>query len=328
MATISQVRHKRLVNPGKRKRNGSLRRKLSPLQKLFFGSKRQRAAVKANRGKRRKVNAGPRSFRKTKKAMRKRGSTMSSSKYMKQALRVGRAKRRGRKMNVGSIVTVLPFGNPGKKRRVNKGMAKRRKARKHNVVYRKRVKRGVYQYTSNPGRRRRRRTSNVSVRRYRRHRNPSMRRHHRRRNPGIISGTTGSVLGVLGGVAVTKFLSGFLPAAFSTGVMGYVGTAVIAVAQGKLIGKVAKNQQLGHSMMVGGLAYLTARVLSDFFPSIGGAVGISGMGLIGGSQFYVPQVNQGGNMGSFVPVGQPTMLPAASTQAKAIGTLRRTGRLM
>lgn len=212
-------------------------------------------------------------------------------------------------------------------------MAKRRRARKHNVVYRKRVKRGVY--SSNPGRRRRRRATThrrrTAVVSYRRRRsNPSMRR-YRRRNPGVgsmLSGTTGSVVGVLGGVMVTKFLSGFLPAQFNTGIIGYAANAAVAVAQGKLIGKVAKNASLGHSMMVGGLAYVFARALSDFFPSIGGNVGISGMGLIGGSQFYVPQVNQGGSMGSFVPVGAPPMIAAPGAGAKGVGTLRRTGRLM
>src|ERR1035437_9434757 len=85
---------RRLVNPGKRK--------LSPLQKLFFGSKRQRAAVKRNAGKKR---AGKR-FRLGYGSMAQLREKVVSS-----------AKRR-KKRNVGSIITVWPKGhsNPGRKR--------------------------------------------------------------------------------------------------------------------------------------------------------------------------------------------------------------------
>jgi len=124
---------------------------------------------------------------------------------------------------------------------------------------------------------------------------------------------------------------GFVPASFQTGVMKYLATGVVAVAQGKLIGKVSKNTQLGDDFMVGGLALVVAQVLNDFFPSIGAYTGISGMGLIGGSSFYTPQVNQNGSMGTFV-VPSATMgaiqgYAPAPANAGA-GRLRRTGRLM
>jgi hypothetical protein len=335
MAEVSEVRRRRLVNPGRKKR------KLSALQKLFFGSKRQRAAVKANKSRKRNI-----SIRRTKKTLtnryarvlkhvpkKHRGKTVSG--MMRSVV------RKRRKRNVGSIVTVLPM-NPGRKKRKvirnRKGvitMAKRRKARKHNVVYRKRIKRGMYAYSSNPGRRRRRRTTkSVTVRRRRstRRSNPSIRR-HRRRNPGFsggsfMSGTGGSVLGVLAGVGATKVLSGFLPAQFQSGLLGYAGIAAVAVAQGKLVGKVTKNTSFGNHMMVGGLAFLVAKILNDFMPSIGAYSGISGMGLIGGSSFYNPQVNQGGNMGSFVvPSAVSGAIPMAAPRA-GVGSMRRTGRLM
>jgi hypothetical protein len=145
----------------------------------------------------------------------------------------------------------------------------------------------------------------------------------------MLSGTAGRIAGVLGGIAVTKVLLSFVPASINTGIMGSLASAVIAVAQGKLIGKVAKNAALGDDFMVGGLAYTVATLLNQFFPSIGSYTGISGMGLIGGSSFYVPQVNVGGgNMGQFVlPSAVSGAIPMAPASA-GMGRMRRTGRLM
>jgi hypothetical protein len=157
-----------------------------------------------------------------------------------------------------------------------------------------------------------------------------MRRKHYRRNPGVLSGTAGSILGILGGVATTKMLSGFLPSMFASGPMSYIGIGAIAFLQGKVVGKVSKNAQLGHNFMVGGLAYLTVKMLNDFFPSIGSSFGF---GLIGPSSFYTPQVNLPGNMGAFVSPAQTTRaISAANMPAVAanrgVGAMRRTGRVM
>jgi len=156
-----------------------------------------------------------------------------------------------------------------------------------------------------------------------------MHRRHHRRNPGILTGTAGRVLGVAGGVAVTKFLCGFLPAQLGSGVLGYLSTAAVAVLQGKVVSKVSKNPALGNDMMIGGLAYLAAKVLNDFFPAFGAYTGISGMGIIGSSSFYNPQVNINGNMGRFVvPAAVSGYVNASMPVAKGVGSLRRTGRLM
>lgn len=210
-------------------------------------------------------------------------------------------------------------------------MARKRSYKRRNPHYRGTMKlvgrkygkatKGVYVY-SNPGRRRR----------HSRRRNVSHRRHYRR-NPGFLSGGGGTftkVLGVVGGVAVTKLLVGFLPATFSTGIIGYASIAAVAVLQGKGIGKITKNPSLGTDMMIGGLAYLTAKILSDFVPSIGHYTGISGMGMIGPSSFYTPQVNQNGSMGSFVvPAAVQGAIPAPVAPANAgVGRLRRMGRMM
>jgi hypothetical protein len=138
-----------------------------------------------------------------------------------------------------------------------------------------------------------------------------------------------SILGVMGGVALTKTLCTFVPAQFATGIMGYIATGIIAVGQGKLVGKLTKSPTLGHNFTVGGLAYLASKMLNDFLPSLGG---YGGIGLIGGNNFYVPQVNQNGSMGSFLLPGAVSgaigaaMVPATTTTG--VRGLRRTGRLM
>jgi hypothetical protein len=348
LATISKMR--RLVNPGKRK--------LSPLQKLFFGSKRQRAAVARKRsvGKRR--------------AFRRGGAEQKRiDKYF------GKSATKRRKRNVGSIVTVWPAGhaNPGRRRNgeaknrlviVNSGarmakgsgrvisgygstvmnrgrrkkvarrrrrsnpwpFAKRKRGRRKSV--RVRARRAYGRAKRAVGRVYHRTARRFGVVRHRRRKSNPGRRHYRR-NPSFLQGTSGRIVGVLGGVAVTKLLMGFVPATFTSGVMGYLATGVVAVAQGKLIGKVSKNHQLGDDFMVGGLAYLVARVLNDFFPTVGAYTGISGMGLIGGSNFYVPQVNQAGSMGNFlVPNAVMASGGMVSPANAGVGRLRRTGRLM
>jgi hypothetical protein len=329
LATISKVR--RLVNPGHR-------RKLSPLQKLFFGSKRQRAAVRARRS-----NAGRNSFRKFKKRMKAVGYTPVKN---KKFTRFGTRKHR----NVGSIVTVWPLGhmNPGRIRKsgrksvriiINKGakrMARRRrnpwpftrtKRRGRRKSYRVRARRAYGRAKKYVTRTYRKAARRLGVVHHRRRRSNPGRRRYYRRNPGMLSGTAGRVVGVVGGVAATKLLMGFVPAQFSTGIIGYLVAGGVAYAQGMAVGKVSKNTQLGNDFMIGGFAYVVSKILNDFFPTFGAYGGISGMGLIGGSSFYTPQVNLPGSMGSFVvPSAVMGAFPAPANAG--VGRLRRTGRLM
>ncbi len=321
MATISKVR--RLVNPGRKKR------KLSALQKLFFGSKRQRAAVK-NKGKRKRTTLGHKVVRRRKRNV---GSIITV--WPKAKSNPGKRYVRRKKSNRGKKVIIV---NSGEKMATRKRRVHRRRrvvatvTRRRRRNYGTKVGRSWSAYAKRSGRKRnpgRRRVVN-----YRRRRSNPGRRHvrrvHHRRNPGMLTGTAGRVLGVIGGVAVTKLLCGFLPAGMSTGILGYGATAAIAVLQGKLVGKFSKSTALGNDMLVGGLAYLTAKILNDIFPSIGGYTGISGMGLIGPSSFYTPQVNQMGNMGAFqVPQAVRGYVAGAIPVAapRGMGTMRRTGRL-
>lgn len=315
MVTI--VKPRRLFNSGRRKRyRKNPKKRMTLLQKLHFGSKAQRASaaksLKGNRGRRRK-----------------------------------QSNRSRLKRNVSSIITVWPKGNTTRKRRrvgnrskkiviVNKGgkMARTRRRkrtnrsyrrrrnysrRRRNVNYVRRVKRGQYRRRQNPGMTRTSKLRRLWHRHFR-----------RRRNPGMLSGTMGRIAGVVGGIAVTKLLYGFVPSTFTSGVLSYLSIGVIAFAQGKLVGKVSKNSGLGEDFLVGGFAYLVAKMLNDFFPTVGSYTGISGMGLIGGSSFYLPQVNQPGSMGAFqVPAAVSMALPApVATPSQSLGRIRRSGRLM
>lgn len=310
-------KHKVAVNPGRRKRR---KRNMSLKQLLHFGTKKQRAAAKARVSRKRKRSNGSAKRRRRnvvylgaiKKGVYRYGSGTATPKKRKKA------RARKRKRNIGSILTVLP--NPG-----------RRKRRKNSMAVTKRRRRKVSSH-----RRRRRHVVNSGRRRYNTYRrrprsNPGARRHHRRysrrRNPGILSGSMGQVAGVIGGATLTGMISGYIPSSFmSNQFISYIGIGIVAYLQGMLVGKVFKNATVGKDFAVGGYTYLALKVIKDLMPSLVPSLGLSGMGLIAPSNFYVPQVNQGGSMGSFVrPAGVPMAMPAPAPAG--MHGIRRTGRV-
>jgi hypothetical protein len=171
------------------------------------------------------------------------------------------------------------------------------------------------------------------------------RRHHRRhRNPGLLTGNMGAIVGVLGGAAVTKMVTGFLPPTLMQGWTGYITTGITAVVVGRGVGAMTKNRPFGNWLMIGGLLIVALEIMSNLFPTLqlpfGLSTGTSGMGLISSSNFYVPQVNLPGSMASFVtPAGVTGAIPIAptttSTAMHGLGqqfspgfrTMRRIGRM-
>lgn len=166
--------------------------------------------------------------------------------------------------------------------------------------------------------------------------------HNRRRNPGFMTGTTGAIVGVLGGAAVVKVITSFLPSNLTTGYAGMATTGVAAVVTGQVAGKLLKNPQFGKWMTIGGLLIVALEVVNQFLPSLqlpfGLSSGTSGLGLISSSNYYVPQVNMPGSMASFVtPAGVTAALPMVpATGMSGIGgpqfspglrTMRRIGRM-
>ena len=324
MASFMKART--LVNPGKKKK-----RKLSPLQKLFFGSKRQRTAAKAkknnikNRGL--SYETAKRKYASTHSDWRKFVGKVSPKK------KVRITKKRSKKVINPSRIMTISLNNPGTKRK--KGTTQMAKSRKRRYTRRKK-------HTMNPTPiRRKRRTSYDRRRRnpvsYRKHTRRVYHRRRNRRNPSkasVMSGV-GKFGGVLGGAALTHLVNGMLPATLTTGVIGYVTTALVATMQGKLVGSLLKKPALGKAMATGGYFYLGLKVIADFFPSVGQYLpfGLKGMGIITPSNFYVPQVPVNGSMANFIaPAALPAAIPVAAgmrgiNPTNMLSATRRTGRM-
>ena len=316
-----------LVNPGKRRK-----RKLSPAQIRFFGTKRQRAALKARGHRKRTANSGKFSIRRTKKRIKSR----TSSPWKESFVRTVKKSRRRRTGNPSRILTLsLPTINNPRKKRSKKTTMARTKRRVHR---RKRVANPVRRRRVTAVRRRRHtRRSNPATAKvvYRYRKNRARRRTHRR-NPSMLRGRAGSIGGMLAGAATTYFVVGMLPASLTTGMIGWATIGAVALVQGKVVGGVFKKAALGRDMTTGGLLYLGLRVISDVFPSIGGYLPFSlkgGMGLIAPSSFYVPQVNQAGSMGSFIRPSAAGMPVAVVSGGGMSGinsgnrSVRRVGRV-
>lgn len=336
---MSQIlKTRRLVNPGRRRRKRNAgKKRLTLAQKLHFGTKRQRAAAKASLHRKRS-NPAKRRYRRASNAGTRRRRSYA-------APRRRRHTRRARARNVGKIITIRPLpatSNPGRKRRkkgyrATNSMAKRRRRTRRRTNagnafgrswsrrrYRARPK-GI---RSNPGHRRRsyrrRRNSPRVVVRYR---NAHRRRRvgGRRRNPGMMTGDFSTAVQIVGGAIVTKFVTDMLPASIASGIPGYIATAVVAVLQGKAIGKLLRNPTLGKNMTIGGFVYLSLRLAQDFLPSIGLPFRL---GIVGPSSFYTPQVPLMGNMGAFVPpAGLLAAMPHTSPSGMTGLTQRRVGRM-
>lgn len=319
---------------------------MSNAQIKYFGTKRQRAALK-NRRKRNasrpRHNVGRRRHNQTGIVSQAEHAAQRAIHSVEQAAEdaIGAVTRQvNRRRNVGEILTILP-ANPGRKRRSkvaakarrrNRGRASNRtRNRRHNRTYNRR---------HNVVRHRRRNSPKVVVR-YR-----NRRRHNagrRRRNQGsFLAGDAGKVIGVLGGAAVTGIITGFLPASLTSGTMGYITTAVTAVVLGQLAGKMTHNRSLGTFITVGGLLIVGLQLVGQFFPSLQlpftTTSGTSGLGLLTSSNFFVPQVNLPGSMASFVApaaIPAPMAVPASTLRGLGQGaspliglrSARRTGRL-
>lgn len=277
MATVAKRRT--LVNPGRRRRNRG-KRKMTAKQIRFFGTKRQRAALRSS-GKRKRRRRNPSLFKRASRAV---GSLVGTRKR----------RRRRKSSNVGEIITIgLSGANPGTRKRRSTRVAKRRKRRVSRArPVRRRRRRNVA--VVNPRRRRRR---NYGVRRRRRTNYGIRRRRGHRRNPGMLSGRFGQVAGVIGGATVTGFICNTLvPVGLRTGIVGYLSTAAVAMLQGTVAGKFLKSSKLGADMTLGGFVYLGLKIANDLVPSLAAASPIGlrgrrGVGLIvGGNNFVLPRV--------------------------------------
>ena len=283
MATVLKVT--RLSNPrrGAGPRRAVRRRKMTPLQKLYFGSGRQRAH--ALRRTKRKLHSG---------AFRAR----------RVSIKVNR--RRARRSFNPALVATLGAMNP-RKRRTNVARTRKRKSNARRVYRRRRTSRAM-----NPYRRRKRNATRIVVVAPRRRRRNARRVHSRRRvhnrrrrslNPfptlggGRIMSSAGLQMigGGLIGVAAAKFIPTLLPSSISGALGGgtlmrVVITGASAVAAGYLAGKV--NSRFGEGVLFGGLMQTGSVALNAFLPGFniaGVPLGLSGMGELMPGSYVVPQ---------------------------------------
>jgi hypothetical protein len=284
---MTVTRTKKLSNPRRvvvRKKSNAkrTRRNLSPKQIKFFGTKRQRAALKARRSTHR-----PR--------------TVPN-------------KGRKRSPNPALVLTLGPVLNPNRRKRTmpatktrrtaaNKGTYKRR--RKTVSANRRRVAKNQHRPRTKY------RTKTVVKYRYRakaknRRRNPRRRvvvvkrknyRRRTRRNPlfGASLGSKQSLM-ILGGgftgLIAAKFIPTLLPASL-TGSIGsstggrFILTLAAALASGWAATKFV-NPQFGDGVLFGGLIQAGSVALNTFLPSIYTSLGV-GLGDLMPGRFPVPQ---------------------------------------
>ena len=314
MAYVAIRKKRRLSNPG--------RKRLTAKQIKYFGTARQRAALRRRKPRRRNISIRKAFSGATGRLLYEKGKAKKWGRGTRRAKRLRAGKRtKNRRGNIGSILVASIPGNPGRKRRKNK-VARRRRRNRARVVRHRRHRR---HYTSrrrrrsNPGYRTRSRTRVVYRRRGRRHHARG-----RRRNPsfGGMGGDISTVAGIITGAAVTRLATGMVPPQWNTGIAGYVITAVVAVMQGQLVGKLLKKPAFGKYMTWGGLTYLGLKVINDMVPSLSGYLpfGLSGLGVISPSAgFFSPQVNKFGSMGSYITPGTITQAIAAAGVPKASG---------
>lgn len=332
------LKKRRLVNPGRRRR-------MTPGQIKYFGTKRQKAALRnrrhhRNTGRRRRNQGGIVSQAEHAAA----GAIRAVERAAEDAIHsVTGVVNPGRRRNVGEILTVIPAGNPGKRRRKNRMAATRRNRRR--VVHNRRRMHNRRRRRNPTVRRRHNRRRSMNPKVIVRYRNRRHNRHRgrRRRNPGLgalgpeVNMAVGTVAGLLLTTTITKTLTtstGFIP---STGIMAVLATGVVGFAQGMIVRQF--NRSLGTSMTIGGLAAAVYELLAQYFPAFTlpcpTTSGTSGLGLLTSSNFYVPQVNLPGSMASFVaPAAIPAPVVMSGGKMSGLGygssqmrTFRRTGRL-
>jgi len=294
-------------NPRRANAKPRTKRKMIPKQIRIFGTKRQKAALKASRSR---------------PAHRPRTKSNPLVVTLKPKASARNPHRRRTTVAVKRAVT---------KNRRRVSVSNRRRATNRRRPNRRRT-------MHNPRRRvvmvaRRRRTNTHHRRRTNRRKNPTRivvmaprRANRRRHNPDLFGSSIGSkqTLKILGGglvgVAAAKFIPQLLPSSItsSIGTSSFAQmliTGASAVAAGWLAGKLDKD--FGNGVMFGGLMQTASVGLNAFLPNFTiGGVSLSLGDLVQG-QFAVPQnpLRQMGQRAIAAPPAAgaaPSNMPAAS----------------
>lgn len=293
-------------NPRRVNAKPRTKRKMSPKQIRIFGTKRQKAALRASRARpahRPRTKSNPLVVTLKPKATARNPHRRRTTVAVKRA--VARNRRRVKVSNRRRRVAT-------NRRRPNTRHRRRSNPRPVMVA-------------------RRRRRTNVHHRRHNRHRNPTRivvmaprRANRRHRNPDLFGAGLGSkqTLKMLGGglvgVAAAKFIPQLLPASLtsSLGTSAFTQmliTGASAVAAGWLAGKLDKD--FGNGVMFGGLMQTASVGLNAFLPNFTIAGVPVALGDLVQGQFAVPQnpLRQMGQRAIAAPAGSaPSNMPAAA----------------
>jgi hypothetical protein len=251
------------------------RSSMTAKQIKYFGTKRQKSALRSKRKKSSGRKKAHRARTRPNPPRKKKRAVARHTPAPKKRRKKSSAKKSKRRNPVPQIVSWVATGNPARKRG-KKAMAKPRK------------KRAVARHT-NAGRRRKSTT----------------RRHHRR-NPGGLGRPMDWVqggAGVLAGVLGTRALPQMILGASNTGPMGYAANAVAALALGWGAHMLFKKPVITTAVVAGGFASLFSRIIADKTPygaqfSLSG-LGDWGLGLYQKSNFpYPPRLQNGRGPGS------------------------------
>lgn len=265
-----------IQNPATRGKGTRMAHKMTAKQIKYFGSKRQRAALKARRHApaKKRHNAAPRKPRPSdKRRSTGRYSAYTSEEALQKALRKRKKKnpssrRRAARKNPELVSFLLGNSAPKRRKTVAHSKKKRRAASRANAGTR-------------------RRKSNRA------------RPHHRKRsNPGMgaigspttwLFGGAGALAGFVGSAALPQMILG----ASNTGIAGYAATAAATIGLG-LLSHFLLPRQPGVTLGVisGGFANLIRRVISDQTP-FGSYLSNPGMGDYMVANWGPPRMNNG-----------------------------------
>lgn len=248
----------KIANPA---RKGHMAKKLTAKQIRYFGTKRQKAALKAKRKhtakKAHRARTKPNPPRKKKRISAKAHHAPRKKKLSNRA--------RPKRKNPGQIIGFLT-GNPARKKG-HKAMAKSKKKRKAA--------------SSHAGRPRKKKVMNRA--RYKRH-NPSI-----GRPMDWVKGGVGVIAGGVGTRLIPQFLG-----STNSGAIGYGLNAVTAIGLSFATHALTKDNVLTASVAAGGFAALILRIIGDYTP-YGSNLALSGVGDYMVSNWVAPQRIQNPN---------------------------------
>lgn len=296
MATVTRSRRRRLHNPARRGK------RLTDKQVQYFGTPRQKAALKRRR---------------------KTARTAKSSAVTQR--RTARRRASPRRANP-EIITFGLAGNPAKttQKRRSTTMARTRKRARRRVRRVRRSSRRANPKTVVRYRTRRRRNLIANPRRVRRYRRRNARRRGgRRRNPalGRVGGLFTQALWLIGGAVGARGVTQLALGGKNTGILGYAGNLVTALLLGWGVGKFARSPVAGTAVTLGGMVGLTMRLIQDLTP-IGKFVNLQLSGMDGGlgallpSSYVDPALFTGQGAERYIPAG---WRPAPPAQMRGLG---------